>query len=212
MTKGKNLNSIKRIKLFFLSKTKSDSYIVASELIVLTWWVLLCFPFPIFLSRVFRTFICTISHFVDVELSFQLKGQGPLQGEGKKDCEEVELVTIENIKKVLKPRQEGLKEQTSHMLLRLQFFPFLLDSIIIIIRWREIEGDTDGNFTKHCKLELAGISLVDHNQLDSNYPLYKFWKQYITQFCILLLIEYLVGDIFNWLLILNQHSIEYNWI
>ena len=152
MTKGKNLNSIKRIKLFFLSKTKSDSYIVASELIVLTWWVLLCFPFPIFLSRVFRTFICTISHFVDVELSFKLKGQGPLQGEGKKDCEEVELVTTENIKKVLKPRQEGLKEQTSHMLLRLQFFPFLLDSIIIIIRWREIEGDTDGNFMKHCKL------------------------------------------------------------
>ena len=46
------------------------------------------------LSPLFTQAFSTISLlFVDRELSFQLKGQGPLQGGAmKKDCEEVELV------------------------------------------------------------------------------------------------------------------------
>ena len=80
-----------------------------------TWWAhipLLCCPFPSFCPT-----SSTISPlFVNWELSFQLKGQGPLQGDAtKKDCEEVELVgnLMENIQKVFQPGQEGLKERAT---------------------------------------------------------------------------------------------------
>ena len=93
------------------SNFKTNCLVAWVELSVLGDHIpLLCCPFPPF----YTTLFCTISLlFVYWELSFQLKGQGPLQGDDKKDCEEVELVLEENIQKVLKPWQEGLEEQAT---------------------------------------------------------------------------------------------------
>ena len=100
-----------------------------------TWWAdipLLCCPFPSFYPT-----SSTISPlFVNWELSFQLKGQGPLQGGAtKKDCEEVELVgnLMENIQKVFQPGQEGLKERATtcycvSSIFRVSSFPFKMKS------------------------------------------------------------------------------------
>ena len=109
-----------------------------------TWWAhipLLCCPFPSFCPT-----SSTISPlFVNWELSFQLKGQGPLQGGAtKKDCEEVELVgnLVENIQKVFHQGKKGWKNRPPHVIAS-QVFSV---SPHFHSRWRVGEGGREGRY------------------------------------------------------------------